>query len=197
MSVRGDWDLGGGPIPDMTELLEERGIKVLKLPLPRTVDGLTCHVRRVDGDDVPAVVCSNVKSIERQRFTIAHELGHMVLDIPAEVPRRKGMQSFRRRLLGTRTRAEARSWTSQAQFWFRRNHRNQANVRHKCRGSGRTDAGCGHYQRGHSGRYIQRHRPRLEKNGAVPPQTDGESRAFSPTLFESPGRGRDLGIQGG
>ena len=94
MSVRGDWDLGGGPIPDMTELLEERGIKVLKLPLPRTVDGLTCHVRRVDGDDVPAVVCSNVKSIERQRFTIAHELGHMVLDIPAEVPEEKACNRF-------------------------------------------------------------------------------------------------------
>ena len=32
--VREAWNIGGGPIPNMTELLEERGIKVLKLDFP-------------------------------------------------------------------------------------------------------------------------------------------------------------------
>ena len=45
-TVRKAWNLGGGPIPNMTELLEERGIKVLKLDFPRAVDGLTCFVHR-------------------------------------------------------------------------------------------------------------------------------------------------------
>ena len=94
LSVRLAWNLGSDPILDMTELLEERGIKVLKLPLPRSVDGLTCYVRRVDGADVPVVVCSTAKSIERQRFTIAHELGHMVLDIPPGVPEEKACHRF-------------------------------------------------------------------------------------------------------
>ena len=40
-SVRTAWNLGGGPIPDMTELLEERGIKVFKWSLPGSVDGLS------------------------------------------------------------------------------------------------------------------------------------------------------------
>ena len=66
----------------MTELLEERGIKVLKLDFPRAVDGLTCFVHRTDDTAVPVVVFSSGKSIERQRFTLAHELGHMVMDIP-------------------------------------------------------------------------------------------------------------------
>ena len=94
VSVRKAWNLGGGPVPDMTELLEERGIKVFKLSLPRTVDGLTCYVHRTDGEDVPVVVCSTDKSIERQRFTIAHELGHMVMDIPSGVPEEKACHRF-------------------------------------------------------------------------------------------------------
>ena len=94
MSVRAAWSLGSGPIPDMTELLEDRGIKVFKLRLPSSMDGLTCHVRRVDGDDVPVVVCSDEKSIERQRFTIAHELGHMVMDVPHELPEETACHRF-------------------------------------------------------------------------------------------------------
>ena len=94
VAVRKAWNLGGGPIPNMTELLEERGIKVFKLSLPRTVDGLTCYVHRADGEDVPVVVCSTDKSIERQRFTIAHELGHMVMDIPSGVPEEKACHRF-------------------------------------------------------------------------------------------------------
>ena len=94
MSVRIAWNLGGSPIPDMTELLEERGIKVFKLDLPESVDGLSCRVRRVGGGDVPVVVCSTTESLERQRFTIAHELGHMVLDIPSSVQEEKACHRF-------------------------------------------------------------------------------------------------------
>ena len=93
-SVRSAWNLGGGPIADMTELMEERGIKVFKLSLPKSVDGLSCLVRRVGGPDVPVVVCSTAKSLERQRFTIAHELGHMVLDIPSVVQEEKACNRF-------------------------------------------------------------------------------------------------------
>ena len=93
-SVRTAWNLGGGPIPDITELLEERGVKVFKWRLPGSVDGLSCRVRQVRGDAVPVVVCSTGKSSERQRFTIAHELGHLVLDIPSTVPEERACQRF-------------------------------------------------------------------------------------------------------
>ena len=94
LALRAVWNLGGGPIPDMTELLEERGIKVFKFSLPKSVDGLTCHVRRAEGEDVPVVVCSTAKSIERQRFTIAHELGHMVMEIQPGVSEEKTCHRF-------------------------------------------------------------------------------------------------------
>lgn len=92
--VRDEWNLGGGPIPDMTALLEERGIKVFKWTLPKSVDGLSCYVRRLGEADVPVVVCSTEKSLERQRFTIAHELGHMVLKIPSDVQEEKACHRF-------------------------------------------------------------------------------------------------------
>ena len=93
-AVRDAWNLGGGPIPDMTELLEERGIKIFKFPFPTAVDGLTCHVRRLDGEIVPVVVCSSAKSIERQRFTISHELGHMAVNVFPDVPEEKACDRF-------------------------------------------------------------------------------------------------------
>lgn len=93
-SVRAAWKLGGNPIPDMTELLEERGIKVLKLDFPLSVDGVTCNVRRSGTEGVPVVVCSTGKSIERQRFTLAHELGHMLLDVRGDLDQEKACHRF-------------------------------------------------------------------------------------------------------
>ena len=93
-SVRTAWNLGGVPIADMTDLLEERGIKVFKMSLPKSVDGLSSHVRRTGGSDVPVIVCSTAKSLERQRFTIAHELGHMVLDIGSDVQEERACNRF-------------------------------------------------------------------------------------------------------
>ena len=97
--VREAWNLGGGSIPNMTALLEERGIKVLKLDFPRAVDGLTCFVHRTDETAVPVIVCSTGKSIERQRFTLAHELRHLVMDIPAGMPEEKICDRFASALL--------------------------------------------------------------------------------------------------
>ena len=93
-SLRTAWNLGGRPIYDVTELLEDRGIKVFKFRLPSSVDGLTCHVRRTDGHDVPVIVCTDKKSIERQRFTIAHELGHLATDVPPETPEEAACHRF-------------------------------------------------------------------------------------------------------
>ena len=101
-AVRAAWNLGGNPIPDMTELLEERGIKVLKLDFPLSVDGLICNVRRPNGEGVPVVVCTANKSIERQRFTLAHELGHMLLKIPAGVKEEKACHRFASAFLAPR-----------------------------------------------------------------------------------------------
>ena len=42
--ARDNWQLGIDPIPNMTELLEEKGLKVLTASLPERVSGFTCMV---------------------------------------------------------------------------------------------------------------------------------------------------------
>lgn len=79
--LRVHWHLGCDPIPNLAEFLEEQGIKVLSLPLATSVSGLTCWVKRRNGKQVPVIVINANDSGERQRFTLVHELGHMVLSV--------------------------------------------------------------------------------------------------------------------
>ena len=78
-ALRSHWGLGIDPIPDLVEILEGRGVKVLSVTLAESIDGLTARVRRAHGNAVPVIVVNGAHWGERQRFTIAHELGHMVL----------------------------------------------------------------------------------------------------------------------
>lgn len=79
--IREEWSLGRDPIPNMTELLEEKGLKVLVTPLPDSVSGLTCLVRRPKGQpDIPVIVVNKSFPLERRRLTLAHELAHRVID---------------------------------------------------------------------------------------------------------------------
>lgn len=80
-ALRRKWILGHDPISSMTELLEEHGIKVIALNLPVSVSGSKLHSRLGTDHDVPAVVINQNHTGERQRFTLAHELGHLVLPI--------------------------------------------------------------------------------------------------------------------
>lgn len=79
-NLRSDWRLGIDPIPNLVELLEEHGIKILSVSLTN-IDGLTARVRRRNKPALPVVVVNKDVWGERQRFTLAHELGHMVMDV--------------------------------------------------------------------------------------------------------------------
>jgi Zn-dependent peptidase ImmA (M78 family) len=78
--VRRAWKLGLDPIPNMTELLEEKGLKVLTVHLPDRVSGFTCLVKRPDAADLPVIVVNSHFSLERRRLTLAHELAHRLID---------------------------------------------------------------------------------------------------------------------
>lgn len=74
--VRKAWQLGTGPIGNLMDKMEEEGIKVILTPHDggKKFDGLVAkangHTIIVVGQDWPG---------DRQRFTLAHELGHLVL----------------------------------------------------------------------------------------------------------------------
>lgn len=79
--VREKWDLGLDPIPNMTELLEEKGLKVLTVPLPDRVSGFTCLVKRPkEQADSPVIVVNNRFPLERRRLTLGHELAHRLIE---------------------------------------------------------------------------------------------------------------------
>ena len=93
-SLRQEWGLGINPIPEMAELLEDKGVKVLFCSLPNDMSGLTAIVRRDDMYDIHVIVVNQEHSRHRQRFTIAHEIGHLVLDVNSRVDEEKAAHRF-------------------------------------------------------------------------------------------------------
>lgn len=76
IQVREHWDLGLNPIPDLIDTLEARGIKVFTTRFDDTrFEGMCAR-----SEDHYVVVVGSTWSGDRQRFTLAHELGHLVLD---------------------------------------------------------------------------------------------------------------------
>ncbi|WP_330926580.1 XRE family transcriptional regulator [Candidatus Sororendozoicomonas aggregata] len=73
--VRDIWQLGTNAIPDLIDVLENQGILVFVND---------CDDKRFDGlsgtvEGMPVVVVSSQWPGDRQRFTLAHELGHLIL----------------------------------------------------------------------------------------------------------------------
>ena len=94
IGLRQDWGLGINPIPNMAELMEDRGVKVLFLPMSEDFDGLTAHVHRDGMADLYVLVVDRGAGGERHRFTIAHEIGHLVLDVSEGVDEEKAAYRF-------------------------------------------------------------------------------------------------------
>lgn len=79
--LRSEWVLGSDPIPNLSDFLEEKGIKIITLAFCDKTSGMMGWVRRKDRPNVPIILINNGHDGERQRFTLAHELGHLMLDI--------------------------------------------------------------------------------------------------------------------
>ncbi|MFO1144430.1 MAG: XRE family transcriptional regulator [Amaricoccus sp.] len=68
--------LGGAPVPDMTELLGDQGIWASTVELPHTMSGLFLH-----HPSIGMAVLINAGHVRaRQRFSLAHEYAHALLD---------------------------------------------------------------------------------------------------------------------
>lgn len=80
--VRECWSLGDGPIRSMVGLVEDNGIRVLSLDLGGgRLDGFMATAQRADGEKLSAIVVNERQEDgERRRFTVAHELHHLLVD---------------------------------------------------------------------------------------------------------------------
>lgn len=74
--IRGEWELGANPIPDLIDVLESHGVLVIVTSVAENArfDGLQATVA-----GKPVVVVSANWPGDRQRFTLAHELGHLLM----------------------------------------------------------------------------------------------------------------------
>ena len=88
-AVRKEWKLGIDPIPSMTALLEDKGLKVIEADLPERINGLACHVERVGAPPTEVVVVARKTNVERRRFNLAHELAHRVITATGNADLRK------------------------------------------------------------------------------------------------------------
>jgi Zn-dependent peptidase ImmA (M78 family)/DNA-binding XRE family transcriptional regulator len=75
-ALRQAWELGLNPVPNLVDEMESHGIMVLLIDYDarRKFDGLAARV-----NDKPVIVLGDNWPGDRQRFTAAHELGHIIL----------------------------------------------------------------------------------------------------------------------
>lgn len=77
LKVRDAWGLGHNPIQALIDTLEEQGIRVIVTPYisKERFDGLSARA-----DERPIIAIGTEWPGDRQRFTLAHELGHLILE---------------------------------------------------------------------------------------------------------------------
>lgn len=80
--VRAAWRIPSGPVANVLRMLEAVGVVVVVRPLlPRAQDAVSSW----PPDRHPIMVLEDTLPPDRQRFTVAHELGHLLMHtIPAE-----------------------------------------------------------------------------------------------------------------
>lgn len=87
--LRRAWRLGGDPIENLTELLEDQGIKVGLVKGDFDFDACTFFY-----DDTPVIAVKRGVPGDRHRFNLAHELGHIMLSVRQETREEKAAHRF-------------------------------------------------------------------------------------------------------
>lgn len=79
--LRDEWEIGFDPIHNLIQLLEDQKIKIIELAdVDEKFDGLASLVDK----KYPVIVLNKNFHVERKRFSLLHELGHILLDISEE-----------------------------------------------------------------------------------------------------------------
>ena len=77
--LRTEWKIGFDPIHNIIQLLEDKEIKIIEIEEPENnFDGLATIIN----GKYPVIVLNKSFSVERKRFTLLHELGHLLLELP-------------------------------------------------------------------------------------------------------------------
>lgn len=83
IELRKFWNLGLNPVPNIIEMLEERGVKVVEFEINKNFDGFSTWV-----DSIPLIVLNKSFDNVRKRFTVLHELAHLLLQFNPSIKER-------------------------------------------------------------------------------------------------------------
>lgn len=98
--LRTIWKLGRDPISNVTSMLEDRLVHVVELDAHDHFDGISAVVSDDEQTIVAAaVVAQGGRPGERQRLSLAHELGHLVLAVNEQVDEERAAFRFAGALL--------------------------------------------------------------------------------------------------
>ena len=93
--MRESWRIGQAPIANVTDMLEDHLVHVLEVEANEKFDGISAVVLNGEDNIKAAVVVSRPAIAgERQRLNLAHELGHLVLNISKETDEEKAAFRF-------------------------------------------------------------------------------------------------------
>ena len=80
--LRKSWWIGMDSLPNITELLEDKGVKIIEIEADNKFDGLSANV---NNGTIPVIVVNKQLPVERKRFTCMHELGHLLLHLSPKI----------------------------------------------------------------------------------------------------------------
>ncbi len=90
LTLRKQWQLGLDPLEGLMEICEDHGIKVGLVDGHAAFDALILWAN----ESIPVIVLKRDMSGDRQRFCLAHELGHLVLDLAEHIDAEKAANRF-------------------------------------------------------------------------------------------------------
>src|SRR5437660_4948924 len=102
LNLRELWHLGLDPIEGLIEICEEQGIKVGLIKGHPAFDTLTLWTN----DSIPIIVLRQDMPGDRQRFCLAYELGHLLLEPAENIDIEKAAHRFARAFLAPRPAVE-------------------------------------------------------------------------------------------
>lgn len=98
--LRRNWNLGLDPIASFVSVLEDHSIQVVEIDADDRFDGISAIASDDEGRTLgAAVVTRRGVPGERQRLNLAHELGHLILNVAAKVDEEKAAFRFGAALL--------------------------------------------------------------------------------------------------
>jgi Zn-dependent peptidase ImmA (M78 family) len=90
LELRKFWQIGLDPIENLVEIIETQGIKVGIVQGADHFDALTLMANGT----IPVIVVKDGLPGDRQRLSIAHELGHLILELPEGIDEEKAAFRF-------------------------------------------------------------------------------------------------------